>query len=124
VLTKDWQGQPVSSFAYHVHVVAEDTMGNLTKSASHLLVQVGAEPAKMGFFGYVVDGGNNPLSAAKVRLEPYGLEQTTDGSGYFLMSNAYQGPSTIAVTKAGYKDTVANVEVAPANVPYTVTLTP
>jgi PKD repeat protein len=124
VVTTDAAGQPLSSFAYTFHLVAEDTRGNLTKQAAHFRFQLGTEPAKVTFFGYVKDGGGAAVQGAKVHLEPYGLEQTTDANGYFLLSNVYEGAYTLTVTKAGFADLSTAVTVNAGASPYTATVAP
>lgn len=122
VVTNDSDGKPISDFAYYFHLVSEDTKGNLTKSAAHFLVQIGTEPQKMNFFGYVKDGGGNPIKDVSLHMEPYGLDQKTDANGYFLFQNIYQGTYVIKITKQGFKDTTMDVIVAPENVPLNVTM--
>jgi hypothetical protein len=123
-VTTDAAGQPLSSFAYYVHLVAEDTRGNLTKEAAHFRFQLGAEPTKLNFFGYVKDGGGAAINGAKVRLEPYGHEQATDANGYFLFTNIYQGTYALKATKAGLADFAASLDVKTETSPYTATMVP
>ena len=124
VVTADATGAPLSSFTYYFHLVAEDTRGNLTKQAAHFRVQLGTEPAKVTFFGYVKDGGGTAVTGAKVHLEPYGLEQTTDANGYFLFSGMYAGTYALTATKAGFSDFSGPIDVQADTSPYTVTMAP
>lgn len=124
VLTADSEGTPISGFAYYLHLVSEDTRGNLTKAAAHFRIQIGTEPAKMNFFGYVKDGGGAAINGAKVRMEPYGLETTTNGDGYFILNGTYEGTYAMTVTKDGFADSTATVQVNAGAVPYNVSLAP
>jgi len=121
VITTDAAGQPLGDFAYYFHVVAEDTMGNLTKAAAHFRIQLGTEPQRMNYFGYVKEGATG-VQDVKVRIEPYGAETTTDANGYFILNSVYQGAYTLTAKKAGYKDTVVSVNVKPDQVPANVTI--
>jgi|GEM_PF-2852281 len=124
VVTTDAAGQPLSTFTYYVHLVSEDTRGNLTQEASHFRIQLGAEPTKVSFFGYVKDGSGTAIQNATVRLEPYGHEQTTDGNGYFLFTGVYTGTYAVKATKAGFADFTASLDVKADTSPYTATMVP
>lgn len=123
VLTADSTGAPIDAFAYHFHLVAEDTRGNLTRAAARFRVQIGAEPAKMNFFGYVKDAGGNAVAGATVRMEPYGHQATTDQNGYFILNQIHEGPYVLTARKTGYADATANVTVKSDAVPFNVTVT-
>ncbi len=124
VLTEDADGNPIDGFAYHFHVVAIDTQGNPTSTSSSFLIQIGPEPSKASFFGYVHDASGNAVSGATVRLEPYGHETTTDGSGYFLFGDVYQGPYTLFVDAGGFAPFAQSVDLTTASLPYDVVLSP
>ena len=113
LLTHDSAGQAISDFSYHFHLVSEDTMGNLGSEAAHFRVQIGtAAPATSSFYGYVQTSGGAGIDGASVRLEPYGLTQTTDSNGYFLFTNVFEGPYTLTVSRAGYQTLTQLQEVS------------
>jgi PKD repeat protein len=122
VVTQDSAGQALGTFAYYFHLVSEDSRGNLTRDAAHFRIQLGAEPAKVNFFGYVKSGVGAAIQGVKVRLEPYGLEQTTDVNGYFLFTGAYQGTYSLSATKEGVADYSTSVEVKEGASPFNVTM--
>jgi hypothetical protein len=124
LVTQDAQGQPISSFAYYFHVVAEDTQGNLTRQAASYLIQIGTQPTTRNVFGYVRDGASNPISYAQVSLQPYALYATTDINGYFLFNSVYDGSYVITTKKSGFQDGVSSITVNASLSPYNVILTP
>jgi hypothetical protein len=123
LVSKDCKGNAIDTFTYHFHVVAEDTMGNLTKEAAHFRIQIGTDPGKTNYYGYIKDGAT-PLKDVQIRMEPYGLTATTDSNGYFLINSVVQGPYTLTGKKGGYKDLETSVTVSPDQVPVNLTMAP
>ena len=125
LLQKDYQGTLFKDWTYYFHLVSEDTMGNLTKAASTYRVQLGTEPTKLNFFGYVSDASTSAkLASVEIKLEPYGLTATSDANGYFIFNNVYEGPYALTAQKTGYKDASVQVNVNASSVPYNFTLSP
>jgi hypothetical protein len=123
LLQKDHLGALFKDWAYYFHVVSEDTLGNLGKAVATYLVQIGAEPPKMNFFGYVTDASSAAkLSGVTVFLEPYGLSATTDTNGYFIFNSAYEGPYALTAEKTGYKTVGLQVDIKSGVVPYSFAL--
>ena len=123
LLTQDSAGAPLAPGTWYLHLVAEDTVGNLTTAAAHHQVQLGPKPAQMNYYGYVTaTEGGAAVDDATLTLEPYGLTATTDDNGYFLFPDVYEGAYTLTVSRDGQPDVVLAVEVAPGSVPASVEL--
>jgi hypothetical protein len=105
-----------ASTIWFLHLVAEDTMGYLTKSVAHYKVQVGPEPQKGGISGTIRESGSTPpllLDGVKVELNR-GLQSVNSGVGgqYFFSSNVFAGSYELRATKDGYQPFVTEVVVA------------
>jgi len=123
LLQQDYQGTLFKDWTYYFHVVSEDTMGNLTKSLATYRIQLGSEPAKMNFFGYVSEaGGSTKLQGAAIKLEPYGLTTTSDANGYFIFNSIYEGTYALVASKSGYQSANLQVTVNSGAVPYNFAL--
>ena len=118
LLTKDSAGQAVAPGTYYLHVVAEDTIGKLTKVAAAYQVQIGPKPETMNFYGYVTGPGGGALQGVEVGLEPYGLKTTTDANGYFIFEGIFRGAYALTATLAGHPTYEEAVDASPENVPY------
>lgn len=115
LLFKDW--------TYYFHVVSEDSMGFLTKGVATYRFQIGNEPSKLNFFGYLSESGTGTkLSGATIKIEPYGLTATTDGNGYFIFNQVYEGTYALTASLSGYKTANLQVNASAGTVPYNFTL--
>jgi hypothetical protein len=101
---------------WFLHLLAEDTMGYLTKAAQHFKVQVGPAPSMGGISGDIRETGSDPpklLSEVKILLNR-GLQTTTSSSGgqYFFSNNVYAGSYELRAIKEGYETFITQVTVA------------
>lgn len=122
ILTADSAGAALAQGTYYVHVLAEDTQGVMQSQIGHFRIQLGTEPPRLNFFGYVLDEADVEVKDATVRFEPYGRSLTTDVNGYFLVKNVYQGNYELTVSATGYKTRTIKVLVDPSTAPLTITL--
>ncbi|MCB9554816.1 MAG: carboxypeptidase regulatory-like domain-containing protein [Deltaproteobacteria bacterium] len=122
IVATDHSGAALSDDVYYFHLVSEDTIGNLTRQAAHYRLQLGSEPAKIALFGYVKDNAGAPVAGAKVRIEPYGREQTTDANGYFLFSDTYELDYVLTVAESGTTKLTRKVTVNSAASPLQLAL--
>ncbi|MDI1432532.1 carboxypeptidase-like regulatory domain-containing protein [Polyangium sorediatum] len=95
------------------HLIAEDTMGNLTKNATHFRVQIGTDPGKGSVSGTVTDAMTGQfVSGASITLNRGMHDGTTNASGGFAFANAvFAQQYEVRVSKAGYQDMVKMVTV-------------
>lgn len=97
---------------WFLHVIAEDTMGYLTKAAASYRVQLGANPGQGSVSGFVKDNLNNPLSGVTVSLNRGLQTTTTSATGNFAFSsNVWAQTYEVTASKSGFKDAVANTTV-------------
>ncbi len=119
-LTTDASGAPLTDGIWYVHLVAEDTMGYLTRTAAHYRVQLGAEPARTSFYGYIENAAGVRQTGVNVLLEPLALSTVTDASGYFIFSSIYVGTYLMGVARGTTALGVTSVSTASA--PFTFRL--
>ncbi len=119
-LTTGAGGAPLTDGVWYVHLAAEDTMGYLTRTAGHYRVQLGTEPARTNFFGYVENSAGVRQTGVTVTLEPLALTATTDASGYFIFSSIYAGTYQMTVSRSGA--TLGTTSVATTSAPFTYRL--
>jgi hypothetical protein len=96
------------------HLVAEDTMGYLTKQAALFQVLIGPAggPGKGSVSGRVSDGANN-ISGAEVSLNRGLFVTTTASDGTFSFpSSVWAQDYEIRVRKTGYSDFMSTITVA------------
>ena len=124
LLTKDWQNKPLDRWTYYFHLVSEDAAGNLTKAAAHYRIQLGTQPSKLNYFGYVKDASGQPIKDISIELQPYGHKATTDANGYFIFKDIYTGTYTLTATKQGLKNVRVQVNVNASASPYNFKMTP
>ncbi len=100
---------------WYFHILSEDTMGYLTKAATHYRVLVGANPGLGSVSGtvYLNDGVSlGPLAGATVTLNRGVNTTTTNGTGGFSFPNTvYAQDYEIRASKTGYKDATATITV-------------
>lgn len=82
--------------------------------------RAGAQERPGGITGKVTDTGGGILQAAKVTVDPGGIEAVTDAQGQFLVTGLAPGTYTVTVTYVGFNTltssvTVSNAQVAAAN---------
>jgi CarboxypepD_reg-like domain len=95
------------------HVMAQDTMGYLTKQAAHFRVQIGSQPMQGSVSGSVTDATtHNPIAGVTVTLNR-GVQSTTT-----IANGTYAFPSTVfdqvyeaRASMTGYADAVQMVTV-------------
>jgi hypothetical protein len=80
-----------------LHVVTEDTVGNLTKKAAHVVVRIGNDPGSGTVFGSVFDENNHPVLGALVRVNRGLFQSTTNSSGTYSISGVAAGAWEISV---------------------------
>ncbi len=119
-LTTDASGAPLTDGIWYVHLVAEDTMGYLTRTAAHYRVQLGAEPARTNFFGYIENAAGVRQTGVIVLLEPLALSTVTDASGYFIFNNIYVGTYLMGVARG--TTALGATSVSTASAPFTFRL--
>lgn len=105
---------PQSSIWYF-HVIAEDTMGYLTKVARHYRVQIGPDPGMGGISGTIKDKASNaPLAGVTVTLNRGYKSSTSASNGSYFFSNnvpAISNGYEVRATKTGYKPFTQQVTV-------------
>jgi cysteine-rich repeat protein len=79
------------------HVLTEDTVGNLTKQAAHVVVRIGPDPGTGTVFGSVFNAQNQPVSGAKVRVNRGLFTATTNSSGSYTINGVAAGAWEISV---------------------------
>jgi hypothetical protein len=102
--------QPVG--IWFLHVIAEDTMGYLTKTAASYRVQLGPNPGQGSISGFVKDGSGNAVSGATISLNR-GLQTTTTSAtgNYAFPSSVWAQAYEVTASKSGFKDSVSNTTV-------------
>lgn len=80
-----------------LHVLAEDTMGYLTKRAAHVVVRVGTDPGTGSVFGSVIDDQQKPVAGAVVRVNRGLFTATTSSSGTYTINGVAAGTWEISV---------------------------
>jgi hypothetical protein len=104
---------PVSaSGIWFFHLIAEDTMGYLTKQGATFRMQIGTDPGKGGVSG-TITGKSGPLGGATVSLNRGVHTTTTNSSGAYAFTNntVYAQDYEVRVTATGYKPGVQTVTV-------------
>jgi len=92
----------VASGIWVLHVVSEDTVGNLTKVAAHVVVRVGTDPGTGTVFGSVVDENNQPVVGATVRVNRGLFTGTTTTGGSYSIAGVSAGTWEISVIDADH----------------------
>jgi hypothetical protein len=94
------------------HVITEDTMGYLTKSAASYRVQLGPNPGQGSVSGSVKDATNNPLSGVTISLNRGVQTTTTAANGtYAFPSTVFAQQYEVTASKSGFKDSVTSTTV-------------
>jgi hypothetical protein len=98
---------------WFLHLMAQDTMGYLTKQAAHYRVQLGAQPMQGSVSGSVTDAiTHNPLSGVTVSLNRGVLTTTTAANGtYAFPSTVFDQSYEARASLTGYKDSVQMIVV-------------
>jgi hypothetical protein len=99
------------------HLIAEDTMGYLTKQAARFRLQIGTDPGKGGVSGTITDSTSGGfVSGASVTLNRGVHTVTTNASGAYAFTNntVFAQDYEVRVTKTGYKPGVQTVTVKSA----------
>jgi len=93
---------------WYFHLIAQDTMGYLTKAARHYRVQIGTDPGKGSVSGTVTDGMTGQfISGAVVTLNRGIHNSSTNASGGFAFANTvFAQDYEVRVTAPGYQDGV------------------
>ncbi len=105
------------------HLISQDTMGYLTKSAARFRVQIGTDPGKGSVSGMVTDATTSAfISGVQITLNR-GVQDTTTGSNgdYAFANTVFAQSYEVRARKAGYKDATQTVNVT-AGVTSTVNL--
>jgi hypothetical protein len=124
IITEDFDGEPLDDGTWYLHVAGEDQVGNLSATVATYRLQLGAEPGKVNLFGYVKDPLGTPLQGATLTFEPYGLSDETDGNGYFIVPDVYQGVYIAEIARPGYVTKTQAVTVTGTPQALNITLTP
>lgn len=100
---------------WFLHLIAQDTMGYLTKAAAHYRVQIGNDPGKGSVSGTVTDSTNGSfVSGATITLNRGVHSLTTNANGgYALANTVFAQTYEIRASKTGYQDAVKTVTVVP-----------
>jgi hypothetical protein len=118
---------------YAIHMVSVDTMGYLTKQASHYAVRIGMTPTMTGTIqGTIFDNKNAPVSGASMAINHGILDLggsptvvTTDSMGKFGFSNIPPGTWEVEATATGFQTGTTMTTVTGGNASVvTITLTP
>jgi hypothetical protein len=99
---------------WFLHVIAQDTMGYLTKAASSYRVQIGANPGQGSVSGTITDAvTGNPLQGVTVNLDRGAVAavQTGANGGFAFTNDVYAQGYEIRASKAGYKDSTQMITV-------------
>jgi hypothetical protein len=101
---------------WYFHIVAQDTMGYLTKSATHFRLQIGSNPGTGSVSGTVstnTGGTITPATGVTITLNR-GVQTTTSGAGgSFSFPNSVSAQDyEIRASKSGFQDAVQNVTVS------------
>jgi TonB-dependent receptor len=75
-----------------------------------------AQERKGAITGKVTDTGGGILQAAKVTVDPGGIEAVTDAQGQFLVTGLAPGAYTVTVTYVGFNTLTTSVTVSSAQV--------
>lgn len=122
IVTEDAAGTPTGPGTWYFHIVSEDTLGNLTTTASTWRIQLGVEPSTTSFYGYVEDSAGDPVVGATMTLQPYDLKVMTVDAGYFLIPDMYEGTYSIIVEAIGLSTLATSVELNATTSPVTLTM--
>jgi Carboxypeptidase regulatory-like domain len=98
------------------HLMAQDTMGNLTKQGARFKMLVGTDPGVGGVSGTVTDASNgNFVSGVEISLNRGVYTASTSGAGAYAFTNNTVSAQTyeIRARKTGYQDNVKSVAVLP-----------
>ncbi|MFZ5788093.1 MAG: carboxypeptidase-like regulatory domain-containing protein [Acidobacteriota bacterium] len=96
------------------HVIAEDTMGYLTKAGATFRIQIGSDPGKGGVSGTITDGSTGSfLSGVTVTLNRGVHTATTTAQGAYAFTNntVFAQDYEVRASKTGYKTGVQTVTV-------------
>jgi hypothetical protein len=96
------------------HLIAEDTMGYLTKAGASFRLQIGADPGKGGVSGNVTDAGTGAfISGVTVTLNRGVHTTTTNSQGAYAFTNntVFAQDYEIRASKTGYKTSAQTVSV-------------
>jgi hypothetical protein len=98
---------------WFLHVIAQDTMGYLTKQGATYRVQLGAQPMQGSVSGSVTDAvTHNPLAGVTVTLNRGVLSTTTAANGtYSFPSNVYDQTYEASASLTGYKTSAQMITV-------------
>jgi hypothetical protein len=99
------------------HLIAEDTMGYLTKQAARFRLQIGADPGKGGVSGTITDSTTGGfVNGATVTLNRGVHTVTTNAQGAYAFTNntVFAQDYEVRVTKTGYKPGTQTVSVKTA----------
>jgi hypothetical protein len=98
---------------WYFHVIAQDTMGYLTKQAGSYRVQIGSNPGFGSVSGSVTDATTgNPLTGVSVTLNRGVQTATTTSNGaYAFTSDVYAQQYEVRASFTGYKDSVQTATV-------------
>jgi hypothetical protein len=93
---------------WYLHVIAQDTMGYLTKQAGSYRVQIGTNPGLGSVSGSVTDAATSmPLTGVTVTLNRGVQTTTTTSAGaYAFTSDVFAQQYEVRASLAGYKDSV------------------
>jgi cysteine-rich repeat protein len=92
----------VANGIWVLHVVSEDTVGNLTNAAANVVVRVGADPGSGTVFGSVFDENNQPVVGATIRVNRGIFTTTTTTGGSYSLSGVSAGTWEISVVEADH----------------------
>jgi hypothetical protein len=96
------------------HLIAEDTMGYLTKAGASFRMQIGADPGKGGVSGTVTDATSGSfINGVTVTLNRGVHNATTSSTGAYAFTNntVYAQDYEIRASKTGYKTSTQTVTV-------------
>ncbi|HEY1549598.1 MAG TPA: myxococcus cysteine-rich repeat containing protein [Kofleriaceae bacterium] len=92
----------VANGIWVLHVISEDTVGNLTKIAAHVVVRVGTDPGTGTVFGSVFDENDQPVVGATVRVNRGLFTATTTTGGAYTINGVSAGTWEISVVEANH----------------------
>lgn len=106
---------------WYFHLITEDTMGYLTKTAAHYRVQLGPDPGMGSLSGLVKDAATGaPIQGASITLNrgvlpAAGTTLLTNAQGsYSFVSNVPAQQYELRVSMSGYADAVSTINVTKA----------